>query len=214
MSITTYSELLGRLASLVTFDAENPGDASVSTLQAVLSMAEFRIYRELRTSHNMKAFSVSNTVTSNLMTLPSDFKAVSTINFGKKPLEPVSNEFMQEYLDGNPTGECRFFTNLANSLQFGPPIADGTQVQGYYSCTLPAITSDATLTSNTLFTSSNDLFLFACMVEAAPLYGFMDQIQLWETKYAMVRDALNEEQQLNAYAMGRMKIRPSTTLMG
>ena len=213
MSITTYAGLLDRLAKMVTFDAENTGDASVSTLEAVLSMAEFRIYREIRTSYNMKAFSVANTVTGNAMALPDDFKAVSSINFGKRPLEPVSPEFLQQCMDMNPSGSCRYFANVANTLRFGPAVTDGTQVLGYYYCTLPAL-SASTLASNGLFMAANDLFLFACMVEAAPLYGFIDQLQVWESKYQFVRDRLNDEQAMNAYAAGRIKVRPSTQLMG
>ena len=213
MSITTYSGLLDRLAKMVTFDADNTGDASVGVLAAVISMAEFRIYREIRTSMNTNAFGVSDTVTSNAMALPSDFKAAYTVHFGGLPLEPVSPEFLQQYMDANPSGECKYFANVSNTLRFGPAVANGTQVQGYYYCSLPDL-SEATLPTNALFLAANDLFLFACMVEAAPLYGFQNQIQLWEAKYQMTRDALNKEHALNAYSSGRLKRRPSTILMG
>lgn len=213
MSITTYADLLTHLGRMVTFEAENPGDASVGVLQTVISLAEFRIYREIRTSFNMKAFGVSDVVTGNAMTLPSDFKAAAAVNFGKQPLQPVTPEFLQQYLQTGDNGECKYFANVKDTLQFAPAVGDGIQVQGYYYCVLPAL-SDSTLPSNGLFNAANDLFLFACMVEAAPIYGFQDQLQIWDAKYQMVRDRLNDEQAMNAYSAGRMKVRPSTTLMG
>lgn len=213
MAITSYSELLVHLGRMVTFEAENPGDASVGVLQTVIALAEFRIYRELRTSFNMKAFGPSNVVASNALALPADFKAAAAINFGKQPLEPVSPEFLQQYLQTGDNGQCKYFANVANTLMFAPAQGDGVQVQGYYYCSLPAL-SESTIASNGLFNAANDLFLFAAMFEAAPIYGFQDQIQLWDTKYQMVRDRLNHEQAVNAYAAGRMKVRPSTTLLG
>lgn len=212
MAITSYADLLTHLGRMVTFEAENPGDASVGVLQTLLGIAETRIYREIRTSFNMKAFGVSDTVLNNALALPSDFKAVANLNFGKLPLEPVSPEFLQQYLQARPTGETKYFANIANTLVFGPAQGDGVQAKGYYYCTLPAL-SDATFASNALFGAASDLFLFAVMVEAAPMYGFQDQLQLWDGKYQMIRDRLNREQAVNAYSAGRMKVRPSTTLM-
>lgn len=211
--ISTYADLLTHLGRMVTFEAEQPGEASVGVLQTVIGLAEMRIYRDVRTSFNIKPWGVSDVVTSNALTLPSDFKATAAVNFGKQPLQPVSPEFLQQYLQTGDNGVCKYFANVANTLQFAPTVSDGTQVQGYYYCALPAL-SDSTLPTNTLFSAATDLFLFASMVEAAPMYGFQDQLQIWDTKYRMALDALNKEQAINAYAAGRMKVRASTTLMG
>lgn len=213
MSITTYSDLMTQLGRMVTFEAENPGDASVGVLSVLLGIAENRIYRDVRTSYNMVAFGVSDTVAGNAYTLPANLKSVSSINVGKLPLEPVSPEFVQQELQSNPTGDTKYFANLASKLIFAPAVADGTQLQGYYYARLPAL-SEATLPSNALFNAANDLFLFAVMVEAAPMYGFQDQLDLWNARYTGVVQSLNEEQQMTAYAAGRMKRRASTTLMG
>lgn len=213
MSIASYSELLTQLARMVTFEGENPGDASPGVISTLIGIAENRIYRDVRTSYNMTAFGVSDTVTGNAYTLPAALKAVSSINFGKLPLDPVAPEFIQQELQFNPTGDCKYFANQANKLIFAPAVADGTQLQGYYYAKLPAL-SDSTLASNALFNAANDLFLFAVMVEAAPMYGFQDQLDLWNARYLGVVQALNEEQQMTAYAAGRIKRRASTTLMG
>lgn len=206
-----YSEFLSHLGKMVTFEGDNQGDASIGTLLSVLRMAESRIYRELRTRQNEKAFSGS--VSGNAYTLPSDFRAPSLTYFGGKPLEPVSPEFLYEHLDAQHTGDTRFFAAVGNTYKFAPVVADGTSVQGTYFYAYPDIdaSNDA---ANLLFTANPDLFTFACMVEAAPLYGFLDQLQLWEQKYQMTRDALNHQTSRAAYGAGRIKRRNSTRLIG
>lgn len=211
MAITTYAELLTQLGRMVTFEAENPGDASVGVLATVIGLAERRIYREVRTGYNEVAF--SGNVTGNAFALPTDFRSASILHFGKKPLEPVSIEFLQQYNDDHSSGDCRYFAQLGRAFKFAPAVTDGTALQGSYFKALDAL-SDSTLPSNTLFAAAEDLFLFASMVEAAPMYGFQDQLPIWDAKYRMTLDAVNKEQAINAYAAGRMRVRPSTTLMG
>jgi hypothetical protein len=209
--ITTYAELLNHLAKMVTFDGENTGDASVGTLQALLSIAETRIYRELETSHTEVPF--SGTVSGGKFALPAEFRTASVVHFGRKALEPVSYEWLRDYLLTGDNGECRYFARLGNDLYFAPVVADGTAVQGTYYSALPAL-SESTIASNGLFTDASDLFIYAVMVEAAPMYGFQDQLTLWESKYQQVRDNLNTGHKREIYNAGRMKRRPSTTLMG
>lgn len=210
MAITTFPELLVHLGRMVTFEAENPGDASVGVLQTVISLAERRIYRDVRSGYNEAAF--SGNVTGNVFTLPADFRSASLLHFGGKPLEPVSIEFLQQYNDDHASGDCRYFAQLARTFKFGPAVADGTALQGTYFKALDAL-SDASLPSNTLFAAAEDLYLFAAMVEAAPLYGFQDQIDLWNAKYLGVKDSINQERMRASYSAGRMKRRPSTQII-
>lgn len=213
MSIASYSELLTQLARMVTFEGENPGDASPGVLSTLIGLAEARIYRDIRTSYNQVAFGVSDVTTGNAYTIPANLKAVDSINFGKYPLEPVAPEFLQSRLQCGTTGDCKYFANQANRLIFAPAVVDGTQLQGYYFAKLPALDA-TTLPTNALFNAANDLFLFAVMVEAAPMYGFQDQLDLWNTRYTGVVASLNQEQAMTAYSAGRMKRRASTKLMG
>lgn len=204
MSITSYSDLLTQLGRMVTFEGENPGDASVGVLETLLGIAENRIYRDARTSYNMVAFGPTDTVTGNSYTVPPALKAVASISFGGRPLEPVPPAIIQQELQGG--GVPRYFANQANTLIFAPTVADGTQLQGYYYARLPAL-SEATLPTNALFAAASDLFLYAVMVEAAPMYGFQDQLDLWNARYVGVIQSLNQEQQMTAYSAGRMRRR-------
>lgn len=206
MTITTYAGLLSQLGKMVSFDGDNEGDASIATLQTVIGLAEARIYREIRTGYNEAA--ISGTVTSNAFALPTNWRAASTVHFGKKPLEPVSADWLRDHLDTLPSGDCRYFAVQGRSLMFSPEVADGTSVQGYYFKALDSL-DETTTPNNTLFIAANDLFLFACMVEAAPLYGFQAQLPIWDAKYQSVKEALNLEHQRSAYSAGRIKRRAS-----
>lgn len=209
--ITTYADLLGQLARMVTFEGENPGDASPGVIATLLGIAENRIYRDVRSSYNMAEFGPSDTTTGNAYAIPSTLKAVASLTFGGAALEPVSPAFIQQRLQYGDTSGPRYFANQANTLIFAPAVADGTQLQGFYYARLPSLTP-ASLPSNALFAAASDLFLYAVMVEAAPMYGFQDQMDLWNARYQSVVTALNQEQQMTAYSAGRLRRR--SVLMG
>lgn len=214
MSFAGYNDLLIAMSRMIDGDDSGYGDIPVASLEQFLMIAEHRIYREVRSRHNEKAFSALTT-TSNLATIPSDFEATSVIHFGAAPLEPVSEEWLREYLDSSPSGDCRYFAEAGDSFIFGPSVANGTTVQGRYFYRWPALTR-SNFTSNTLVSKEPDLFLYAALLEGAPYMG-SDQIQkvpLWTARYEAIRDKLNADKTRTAFSAGRIKVRPSTRLMG
>lgn len=209
--IDTYSDFMSHLGRMVTFEGDNPGDASIQTLQTVLALAEERIYHDAKTGYNEVPF--TGVTAANAYTLPANFRSTSIVHFGGYPLEPVAAEFLQAYNQNQQCPQTRYFAALGRTLRFGPAVADGLTVQGMYFAALPSLASD-TYESNQLVLASPSLFLFACMVEAAPMYGFQDQVQLWNARYGEVLGRLNLERERAAYSAGRAKRRPSTQLMG
>ena len=119
-----YAEFLAHLGRMVTGEGDNPGDASIGTLLAVLRLAEARIYREVKTHENEKAFSGS--VSSNAFTLPADFRSASLVYIGSntKPLEPVSAAVLIEELSHQHTGECKHFARIGSAFKFSPVVAE------------------------------------------------------------------------------------------
>lgn len=207
--ITSWTELLTELTRLMDGEDTTASNISPGTLTQLVYMAELRIYRQLRTRYNEKAW--GTTVTSNAMTLPADFVASSVLHFGGKPCEPVSEEFLLEYLNANPTGDTLYFAKAGSTLVFGPSVANGTAVQGRYYYKLPALTP-ASLPSNALFAVAEDLFVYCALAESAPFFGQDARIPLWEAKYASVLEQLNKNDHVAAYSAGRMRTRPSTNL--
>lgn len=213
MSITSYAGLLTELTRLIDGEDASISNISTGTLSQIVNMGERRIYREVRSRHNEKAFS-GVTVTSNAATIPADFEACSVVHFGSIPLIPVSEEFLRAYLDGNPAGDCRYFAEAGSSLMFGPSVADGTSVQGRYFYRIADLT-EANFSSNALMSKEPDLFVYAALAESGPYFGeeHMRRIPFWEAKYASIRDRINQAKVNTAYSAGRISRRPSVPVM-
>lgn len=208
--ISTYSGLLTELVRLIDGEDVSASEVPSSTLAQIIHLGELRIYREARTRYNEKAWAI--TVTSNLATLPTDFQASSIIHFGGKALEPVSEEWMLEYLDDSPTGDCKYFAKSGTSLKFGPAATDGQTVQGRYFYKLSDL-DETTLPTNALFAVAEDLYLYAALTESAPFFGQDERIPIWSAKYAEILARLNLNDSRAAFSAGRMRRKPSTRLM-
>lgn len=211
-TFSSYSGFLVAVNRLIDGDNVSASDIPTASLMQFVELAEKRIYREVRSRHNEKAFSALTT-TSNLATLPTDFEACSIVHFGGIPLDPVPEEWIREYLDGSPSGDCEYFAEAGGSLIFGPTVADGTTVQGRYFYRHPDLTAD-TYAANTLIQKEPDLFLYATLLEGAPYMGQDNRVPLWTARYESIRDKLNADKTRAAYSAGRIKARPSTRLMG
>lgn len=210
MSIASYSDLLVQVTRLMDGEDVTATELTLGTLNQIVGQAERRIYREVRSRHNEKAFS-SLTVTSNLATLPTDFEASSVVHFGKAPLLPVPEEWLREYLNNGATGDCKYFAEAGASFMFGPSVADATTVQGRYFYRHPDLTS-STFAANTLMANEPDLFVHAILAEGVAF--FAKDPRYWEAKYQDTRDRINAAKNRTAYSAGRIRIRPSTQLMG
>ena len=157
MSITTFNDLRLQITRLLDGEDASASTISTATLNQVIALGERRIYRELRVGLNQKAWGL--TVTSNAVTLPNDFIAPSVVHFGKKPLLPVTEEMILQFLNENRTGDAEHFAVAGNTLIFSPSVADTTALQGRYFYSLATL-SDSTLPSNTLFANNEDLFIY------------------------------------------------------
>ena len=208
--ILTYNDLQLQITRLL--DGEDAASSSIATdtIRQVIALGERRIYRNLKSAFNEKAWGL--TVTANAVTLPADFQTASIVHFGKKPLEPVSEEFLLERNTFDTSGTPRFFAVAGGSLIFSPAVADGTALQGRYYYSLPAL-SASTLSGNALFAYNEDLFIYAALVESAPFFEQDKRVPLWQAKFNSILEDININHQRAAYSAGRMSIRPSTRLM-
>lgn len=205
--ITTYSGLLVELTRLIDGEDVSSSEIAVGTLEQVIAMGEKRLYRDLRTRYNEKAWGI--TTTGNLATLPADFIAPSVIHFGKAPLFPVAENTLLEYLEHAGGGQCKFYCESGPALQFAPAVANGTVLQGRYFCSLPALSS-VTLPTNALFAAAEDLFIYAALTESAPFFGQDARIPLWNAKYDAILKDLNRLSAMAAFGSGRIRRGNST----
>ena len=215
-----YSTFLVDLTRILEGDEVSPTDLPLNTLQQIIGLAERQIYRDVRCRWNQKSFAdaiVDGTtmqlvVTDNEAPIPDDLEATDFVHFGKKALLPVAHEWLIEYLQNAGTGDCQYFATTGASFKFGPAVADDTEVQGNYFARLPALTA-GTAASNKLFQLENDVFLYACLVEAAPIFKRMADLPGWAAVYGATVDRVNKRTSDAAYSAGRMRIKPSTRVI-
>jgi hypothetical protein len=208
-SINTIADLYTEIVRLLDGDDPDITDLSTDTLARLLTVAQKRIYREVRSRWNEKEFT-SLFVTGNLATLPSDFESHSICHFGKQALIPVDEDVIRDYWSQHG-GQEKYFAVAGSSFTFWPPIDDGTELQGRYYARLPDLTDD-NLTLNDLFQNADDLFVYAALVESAPFFGQAAQMQTWESKYESIVEALNLHNHRSAYSAGRLRRRPSAAI--
>ena len=210
MSFASYTDFLEQISRLLDGDDVSVSDVPVASLQNIIGLAERRVYREVRSRHNEKAFS-GVTATSNLAPIPADYQSASVVHFGDTPMIPASEEYIRAYLACGASGAARYFADAGGSFIFGPAVSDGTAVQGRYFYRHPDMTA-ANFSSNALIANEPDVVLYACLAEGAPLYG-LDPAR-WEAKYLDTVARINTERERGAYSAGGVRVRSSTRLMG
>lgn len=210
-NIATMASLFVEITRLL--DGEDPTltDISFATLDRLVNVAQRRIYGDVRSRWNEKAFTTT-AVTGNLAPLPDDFEVASIVHLGRRSLIPVDENVIRDY-SGSTGGTERYFAHAGNNFTFWPPIADGTLLQGRYYARLADLT-DANIATNALFQNADDLFVYASLVESAPFFGASSNMALWEAKYDSIVNRVNKHNHRAAYSAGRLRIRPSASICG
>lgn len=212
MSLATYSGLLVELQRLITGDDVIASEIPTDTLSDILLLGQRKLYRDVRSRHNEKAFAAV-TVTGNLAPIPADWEATSTIHFGKQALKPKPEDWIREHLQHNPTGDCAYFAEAGPSFYFAPAVADGTALQGRYFFRFDDLTAD-NIAVNTLYQKEPDLFIYAALSEAGEFYPVAQRLPVWGAKYESIKDKMNSAKDRAAYSGGRIQRTPSTRLLG
>lgn len=210
-TITSLAELFEEITRLMDGEDTDISEVSVETLERMVILGQQRIYREVRSRFNEKAFS-SLTVTGNLAAIPSDFKELAIMHFGKQALIPVDEEVIQDYWASTASKE-KYVARAGTNFTFWPSIANGTTVQGRYWFAYANL-ADANMATNLLFQDSDDLFIYAALVESAPFFGEDARMPTWQGKYGSIVVDLNRQSHRSIYSAGRLQVRPSASLCG
>jgi hypothetical protein len=213
VSVASFNDLMVQIYRLIDGDDVSISEIPLATVKQIIGLAERRIYRDIRSRHNEKAFA-SVTSTSNLATIPDDFEAVSVVIIDGYALEPVSEEWLIEYLRCVPAGVCRYFSEAGDSLKFGPALTDGTAVDGRYFYR-HADLSQATFATNTLLANEPDVFIYGALVEAGPWFpGAAQKAATFNAKYESIKERINTAKENTAANAARLIRRSATKLIG
>jgi len=202
MAITNYTSLAAALPQWL--------DSSTADISAVVSdiitNAEKRIFREVRVPE--METSLSSTISSGVITVPSDFVEMKFVYIDTNPVQYVQmvppayiyGRYPSRTAEGVPVVMARD----GNNFIFGPYPDSNYTVKGTYFKRLVAI--DAT-SSPTLVTSNPDLYLYASLLESEPLLGRDPRMTLWEAKYRLVKELMTNEANRSRFG-GNLSIRP------
>src|SRR5207245_669632 len=186
MNFATYAAFRTAVQQLLDGDDISQSDLSVPVLDLMISAGEQRLYRELRSSTQDTALSV--TTTNNLATLPSDFLELRGAPYIAKkvvatyaPWEAVQNQIQQQSSNISVSNPIRY-TFQSDKLLFYPTQADGTSVTGQYYKRFADLSGGL----NALFIRHPDVFLYAALAESAPFVGETTRLQIWEGKYGQL----------------------------
>jgi hypothetical protein len=168
-----------------------------SYLDDIIEMAEKRLFREVRTRDMETALNV--TVSSGVATIPTDFVELKYAYVDGSPTRALkvrpSRWIIENYPVRSSDGKPFYIGVDGANFIFGPYPDSGYTIKGTYFKRLESIATSA----NALFVDSPDLYLFASLAELEPFLKNDKRVQLWEAKYAQIRDQVNAEAKYDLY---------------
>jgi hypothetical protein len=187
MSITTYAELKTSISNWLARSDLN------SYVGDFIALGEKRIYRDLRIRAMETA--LNSSIASGVIAVPSGYVAMKYAYIEANPIGKLARKDAEWIYEKYPTraadGQPCFFAREADNFIFGPYPDSTYTVKGVYYQRLDAL-SDSN-TTNWFITNAPDLLLFASLCEAAPFLKADNRIQVWETKYGMVKNSVQLE---------------------
>jgi hypothetical protein len=207
MAISTYTELKAAIEAWLS----RQGDASITANAAdFISLAEARLNRDLPLRVMQTTTTLTGTVSSRAVALPSDFIepiALFLTTFGVetflKPL--VAGNFEYETTSGTPAGWCINGTNI----DLDAPCDQAHTFSFRYRKSFALSDADPT---NWLLTNHPDCYLSACMVEAG-IFAEDERASSWEQR---LRSAIDSIAWVDArsIAVGTLSVDPALRAPG
>ena len=183
--ISTYAELKTAIADFIN------RDDLTSYLDNFIALAEARIVRDLKTSELQ--VTTTMTVDAQTETLPTDFAGMIRAHLGGSYptldyMEP--DQFHSIYATGT-NGRPIAYTIEGSSILFSPT-PDDSYTLTYTYFAKPDIKTD---TTNRLLTIYPDVYLFACLMEAADFVHDTEAMTKYAARYQQSVDSVNGSDQ-------------------
>jgi hypothetical protein len=176
---------------------------STDTLDLIISMAEGRVYRNLR-ADTMYIASAALNATSNVLDIPSDLMQLDRIVVDGKDVELTDMWRVQQLIDGNATNNDTIYAaQRGPEFTFWPEVSDTTDIYLYYYGKPSALA----LGENTTYLRYPELFLYAAVAEASPYLGEDSRAPMWEAKYAQALQDANTNERWRAFGGTPLRIR-------
>jgi hypothetical protein len=203
MNFPNYNAFRVHIQHLIEGDDTSQGTFSTSTLDIIIGLAEQRIYRDLRSSVMVKAY--SQTIASNAAALPADMLELKEVYFaGYRPLDVIPLDTMRTHEAIGGGGNPRTCAQDGETIRFWPA-ATGTVLGSYYA--RPADLATGTWANQLAFARYPEVFIFGSMLESLPFTGMEGKYQLWEGKYQQALANARQDERVRVYGGGPLKVR-------
>lgn len=209
MVFADYNAFRVALQTLIEGDDNTGSTFNTSSLDLMVGLGEARVYHGdsmtagLRASTMVEPLSV--VVASNEAALPADLLELKEAYFSDDaPLEIVPLDKLRRYLDAGAGGVVRLAAHDGDSLTFYPT-ASGTLLGSYYAKPESIVT--VTWANATTFARYPELFMYACLYEAALYLGMTGKMPIWEARYRQLADGANHSERMRAYGGSPLRTR-------
>lgn len=213
MNFANYAAFRQAVQQIIDGDDISQSSISTSILDLIISTGEQRVYRDVRSSLQDTALSV--TATANKAPLPTDCIELKSLFFaGFPPLDFMPYQMiqlkiqLQQAPDFTSTllGSSQTYSLEGENIIFWPAVTDGSVCNGRYIKRFPDITTSG-LTGNTFFARFPDLWMYAALSESGPYIGERERLPEWKERYATIAMAANEFEKRRARAGSKLQMR-------
>lgn len=211
MSFASYTDFGASLAGwLLDSDSATSTDIGVSLVSDLITVGESRIFREARNVDMETSF--GDTITAGLLALPASYLALKSAYVDTSPQQSLERRpaewIRMTYPQTSSSGIPKFIARYGQNFIFGPYPDSAYTVNGIYYKRPTAISGSAL---NTLFVNQPDLYLYACLSQAAIVTGANPKIPLWEAAYLKILAAVNGADRAEDSSGSTLQMRPAKT---
>lgn len=177
MGLANYSDLQTSIGNWI-----HRSDLT-SVIPDFVSMAEARISRDLRLRKQMTTATLTATAGSPTVALPADWLSFENISVAANPdrnLVYVPIEHIDSKYNSASSGIPAVYTIEGDDLILAPTPDSAYSLPVIYYARFPSLITNST---NWLMTNHPNVYLFACLIEAAQYTYDNDKVQMFSARY-------------------------------
>jgi len=195
MALTSYSSLKTAVANYL-----GRSDLT-SQIPDFITLAEFRLSRDIRTRRMLKTATATMTVNDATVGLPADFIGIRDVYIQGTPrtvVQYLSPSTFSTNSRADEQGRPVFYTLRANEFEFAPKADSAYTVQMLYYFK-PEALSDSTA-SNEFLANYPDALLYGSLIEAEPYLMNDARVATWANLYNQAVSRINISDEESEFA--------------
>jgi hypothetical protein len=202
MSLASYTDLLASVASWM-----NRTDLT-TVIPDFVTIAESRIARDLRLREQSTAGTLTTSISTRAVALPTDWLEFSNVVIDGDPATScqfVANEYLNtRFPNESYAGRPYFYSIEGDSVLFGPMPDDAYTVNIDYVARFPDLATNST---NWLLTNHPNVYLYACLREACFFVKDKEGAAQWDGLFKQEVGTLQKHDDDASHSGSAMRVR-------